>query len=685
MAMKRRALIRQPVVRRTDRVRTAAVTRRPPVKPARLVSRAVRLEMVEVMEALPAFATHPAPATSTSASSTSASSAPRRVTPVPPLPRALTIAAPALAHNPRRPASEPPGSLEAAHAAGAPGASGASGACAGLRDSLSPTKPLQGGHLSLEAARSAAEPTSASQALATSLATSKARALRLVSGLSGAIWRRRVALVIWGASVAVALVAPLVLEALGITQQIDQQMSTLGFDAERARLITAFAVTLLSAAIAGLLTLHRGAAWSGGLLYFVTNELWPFYQQAQHPLLGPDGRPLTVLAGSLTHVTLTLFALGVLFAAAGAVLGEACGRVVVPPLLALGTYLARLTLRLARPVGESGRTAHGLAFPAAARPLVVGVLVLGAVALGMPSFGTILSFGASTDLYQPAQALVPNDQGSVEQGTYVSSALGGAARAFSIYLPPSYFTLDAQTRRYPVLYLLHGSPGGPTDWFAAGHADQTLDALTAAGLTQETIVVSPDGNGSIYPVSAWVNSFDKRQRMEDAIATDLVAYIDSHYRTLPKAPNRVIGGLSEGGFGAVNIGLHRPDVFSRVMCLSGFFAADGNAVFGRGQESIGYRRYNSPTVYLQTLEGQKAGHQLMFVIGLGKLDGRYYRDGLAFAKELDTYGIKVHVVQNDGGHSWLLWGQMLGQSLPLLAPKAPGRPCGVSRFCERST
>jgi enterochelin esterase-like enzyme len=298
----------------------------------------------------------------------------------------------------------------------------------------------------------------------------------------------------------------------------------------------------------------------------------------------------------------------------------------------------------------------------------VGALVLGAVALGTPSFGEFLNFGASTDIYQPAQQLPPSDQGTVEQGTYVSVALGAATRSYSIYLPPSYYTLDDLTQRYPVVYLLHGSPGGPTDWFAAGHAGQTLDTLIAAGLTRETIVVSPDGNGPVYRVSAWVNSFDQRQRMEDAIATDLVAYIDRHYRTLPDAADRMIGGLSEGGFGAVNIALHRPDVFSRVLCVSGFFMADTNAVFGRGSQSVNYRRYNSPAVYLQSAQGQKAARQLTFVLGLGKLDGKYFQAGLAFAGELTSYGMNVHVVQNDGGHSWLLWGQMLGQSLPLLTP-----------------
>jgi S-formylglutathione hydrolase FrmB len=64
---------------------------------------------------------------------------------------------------------------------------------------------------------------------------------------------------------------------------------------------------------------------------------------------------------------------------------------------------------------------------------------------------------------------------------------------------------------------------------------------------RDTILVLPDGNGSITRSSEWANSFDSRQLMEDAIAQDLVAYVDAHFRTLAAPSYRAIGGLSEGG------------------------------------------------------------------------------------------------------------------------------------------
>ncbi len=486
-------------------------------------------------------------------------------------------------------------------------------------------------------------------------------ALAQVRRLAAALWRERLPLLAWAGGVALAIVAGMVFAANGVDKAISDEMVAVGFDGERGRLIAAFCLALLTAGASGLIVLRRGAAWLGGFVSFATSFLWPFYQQAQHPLLGPNGQSVTSVGGALTHVMLTLAALGLVFAGAGAVLGESCGRLVIPPLIALGRHLLA-ALRLWR------RPARLSSLSAIARPLAAAALLVGALAIGAPDLGTLLNFGTATELYQPAAALPAIEHGTVQQGTYQSLALGGALRHFSIYLPPSYFS-DDEGRSYPVIYLLHGQPGGSTDWFAAAHAADTADAMSDGRSAPDVIIVCPDGNGLVYRVSAWANSFDNKQRMEDAIATDLVSYIDAHYRTLPDAADRAIGGLSEGGFGAANIGLHRPDVFSKVMSLDGYYQTDNsNLAFGHGPTSDGYRHYNSPYYYLQSPQGQKAARKLTFVIGLGTKD-TFYKAGLSFVKELTTLGISAHVIQTDGGHNWVQWGEQFGASLPMLVSR----------------
>ena len=86
------------------------------------------------------------------------------------------------------------------------------------------------------------------------------------------------------------------------------------------------------------------------------------------------------------------------------------------------------------------------------------------------------------------------------------------------------------------------------------------------------------------------NSFDHRQWIETYVAVDLVAYVDHRYRTLADVAHRAIGGLSMGGFGAMNIAVHHPDVFGTVISLGGYYRAEGS-IWGK---NAAYRRANSP-------------------------------------------------------------------------------------------
>ncbi|HEV2237453.1 MAG TPA: alpha/beta hydrolase-fold protein, partial [Ktedonobacterales bacterium] len=364
-----------------------------------------------------------------------------------------------------------------------------------------------------------------------------------------------------------------------------------------------------------------------------------------------------------------------LVAAVGAALGEALGRLVTPPRVGLAWPLLARLRSPAR--GAPGTAAGG---PARLSPwraaLSLGALALVLLSLvaGGQALGAFLLYGVSTQLYE-APVLVQQAHptvGTVRDDAYVSAALGGRSRPFRIYLPPSY-GLDAQ-RRYPALYLLHGAPGTYRDWFIAGHAATTADALVAAQLIHETIIVAADGNGPIYKVSAWANSYDGRQRMEDAIASDLVRYVDARYRTRADAGDRAIGGLSEGGYGAVNIALHHPDIFGAAVSLSGFFRADRNPVFGDGPASVPYRILNSPADYVQTAAGQSAARRLRFILGAGTADGVYYTGTTAFARQLTVLGVEAHYMESPGGHSWKLWEQQLADALRQLEPLADDAP-----------
>jgi len=151
------------------------------------------------------------------------------------------------------------------------------------------------------------------------------------------------------------------------------------------------------------------------------------------------------------------------------------------------------------------------------------------------------------------------------QGTALEGNLEGDAvdRDVIVFLPPSY--AKQKSRRYPVVYALHGYSIGAEQWTHEIHVPQTIEGAFAQG-AKEMIVVLPDSktvhNGSMYSSSVTTGDF------EEFIAHDLVAYIDAHYRTMPNRMSRGLVGHSMGGYGATRIGMKHADVFGSLYIMS---------------------------------------------------------------------------------------------------------------------
>jgi S-formylglutathione hydrolase len=140
----------------------------------------------------------------------------------------------------------------------------------------------------------------------------------------------------------------------------------------------------------------------------------------------------------------------------------------------------------------------------------------------------------------------------------------------TIYLPPGYNA--SPSKRYPTLYLLHPGGGSNKTWTNNDPArinipiQPALDALMSGGNIREMIVVGPNGKNA-YLGSFYTNS-PVTGNWEDYIYRDVVAYVDSNFRTLARPSSRGIAGHSMGGFGATSIAMKHPDVFSALYALS---------------------------------------------------------------------------------------------------------------------
>jgi enterochelin esterase-like enzyme len=250
----------------------------------------------------------------------------------------------------------------------------------------------------------------------------------------------------------------------------------------------------------------------------------------------------------------------------------------------------------------------------------------------------------------------PHDPGYVKvQGSTVrfylaSPALGGRRQPIDVYLPPGYRTHPA--RRYPVLYLLHGVPGRPGAFLATVRAGVVEDELVARHTLRPMILVMPFGSTGSFTDKEWANGVGRNDAWETFLARDVVRAVDQRYRTIANGSGRALAGLSEGGYGALNIGLHHPGEFRVLESWSGYERADDlGSVFGHRPDLLAR---NSP---LLTLDGvasalRRAHTFLWFYSGT---DDKFRTQNKAFAAALAQQHLAHRFYLVRGGHNWALW------------------------------
>jgi S-formylglutathione hydrolase FrmB len=162
-----------------------------------------------------------------------------------------------------------------------------------------------------------------------------------------------------------------------------------------------------------------------------------------------------------------------------------------------------------------------------------------------------------------ARDVVP--EGSrVEYKTFQSKLLNREIR-YGLYVPASY---ASSTKKYPVLYFLHGLNENEMRWSTRGLTDVKLDKMVADGKIGEFIVAVPFGATSFY-----TNARNGSAPWEDMIVKEFVPMVESTYRVNATRATRGISGISMGGYGALKIAMKHPDQFGSVSAHSAVLLA----------------------------------------------------------------------------------------------------------------
>lgn len=246
--------------------------------------------------------------------------------------------------------------------------------------------------------------------------------------------------------------------------------------------------------------------------------------------------------------------------------------------------------------------------------------------------------------------------GAVASVTYYSKSLS-RNRRMHIYTPPGY---ELGKGKFPVFYLLHGASDCDDSWTSVGRAGFILDNLIAAGTAKPMIVVMPAGHTTTVMGPRTANA---RDEFADDFTTDIMPYVDTHYRVLKGRQNRALAGLSMGGGQTLNIGMAHLDQF-------GYIGVFSSGVFGRGPRTAGSTAPVIPpeweTERAAMLDNSKLKPGLKVLWFATGKDDFLLGTTKATVEMLKKHGFEPVFKETEGGHTWLNWRDYLNEFAPKL-------------------
>jgi putative tributyrin esterase len=220
-----------------------------------------------------------------------------------------------------------------------------------------------------------------------------------------------------------------------------------------------------------------------------------------------------------------------------------------------------------------------------------------------------------------------------------------------VVLPDDYAADDPAhkrpAQRYPVIYVLHGSGGGYQDWTANSRIGQLADRY-------HVILVMPDGGHESWYIDS---PFDPASRYETYVGSEVVAWVDGHFRTIATRQARAITGLSMGGFGALRIALDRPGTFGAAGSISG--AVDPRAcedepgiarVFGDPAQHAAF--WNSNAIVTNARDFERDHIDLTIDCGVSDY---FVQSNRVLHEKLIALGVPHDYAERPGGHTWAYW------------------------------
>lgn len=229
----------------------------------------------------------------------------------------------------------------------------------------------------------------------------------------------------------------------------------------------------------------------------------------------------------------------------------------------------------------------------------------------------------------------------------IQSPKMGKAIKTVVILPESY----SKTKKYAVLYLLHGYSGNYSNWVKNSPVAALADQYGY-------LIVCPDGGfGSWY----WDIANDRNYQYETFVSKELVDYIDLHYATIKDRTGRAITGLSMGGHGALSLAIKHQDLYGAAGSTAGGvdfrpFPLNWEIKDRIGNYSDSIEAWDKRVVL--NMIPKLINNRLRLIIDCGQEDF-FYPVNLALHEKLMYHNINHTFITSEGGHNWEYWSRSI--------------------------
>ena len=480
---------------------------------------------------------------------------------------------------------------------------------------------------------------------------------------------------------------------------------TMGFDQDRAQLITSLIVGGIAAAAAILVTNRNWQAIVAGLVGFAA-LFGPTFVGETSNALGQQSGGGSFDAGGWLLTVLTLPTIGLIASWSGAALARA----IRPNLISACSDLVA--------IGRSRRLARRLIV----RPLGVALAIV-LLVVTVPVFGDMVNYtpdslmihggaplaglnGGSTDATPSDGPTDPSSIGSAlptdtpavtgdaptsgsgastlpatkpwlawkpsGNGSVITVDLPAPWKASStkqlpldIFTPPGYSATGAL--RYPVIY---EADFAFNSWDHGVNIGAVLDSMIDSGEIPPMIFVFIGTGGSPYVDTECANSYDGKEWIDTYASQTVVSYVDSHYQTIARADARATLGFSQGAYCASTLVLRHPDVFGTAVAFSGYYRAGKGApesVLPFGGNAALLAAYSPMTLLSQIPVAQHSA--LDFIIVADPQQGSYGPRAAEFASALGAAGYAFVSISAQVEHGWVQVRQTLRPALDAWAAR----------------